>query len=300
MPVIAAHRSLPLTAHPLLPELNVLSGPHAGAVVALESSVCRIGAHEDCDIVLRDPQIHATHLTVHVHRRFLAIEATGGDVMVGDVRVAQGHGYRCSLPVQLSVGHTALRLSHPPGSEPSRSAATARWALLAMACLLIVVGYLWRPWTEAAPALAVDGAAPTADARPAIASAQPQALAALRERLDQAGLQPLSIETQGNTLRVSGLVDSDQRTRWIEVQSWYDRTWGNAPVLRNDVLPAPPLVPPRVHFQAVWLGPQPYVLGERGERLYPGAALADGWVLQRIEHDRLILARQGKEFELTL
>ena len=42
------------------------------------------------------------------------------------------------------------------------------------------------------------------------------------------------------------------------------------------------------------------ILGERGERLYPGAALADGWVLQRIESDRLILARQGRTFELTL
>ncbi len=300
MPVIAAHRSLPLTAHPLLPELNVLSGPHAGAVVALESSVCRIGAHEDCDIVLRDPQIHATHLTVHVHRRFLAIEATGGDVMVGDVRVALGQGYRCSLPVHLSVGQTSLRLAHPPGSEPPRRPGTVRGTVLAVACLLILAGYLWQPWTDAAPALAAESNAPTADAPPAIGGAQPQALAALRDRLDQAGLQPLSIDIQGNTLRVSGLVDSDQRTRWIEIQSWYDRTWGNAPVLRNDVLPAPPLVPPRVHFQAVWLGPQPYVLGERGERLYPGAALADGWVLQRIEHDRLILVRQGKEFELTL
>ncbi len=237
---------------------------------------------------------------MHVHRRFLAIEATGGDIMVGNVRVAQGHGYRCSLPVQLSVGQTSLRLAHPPRSEPPRRPGTVRWTVLAVECLLIVAGYLWRPWTDAPPALAAERNVPTADALPAIAGAQPRALAALRDRLDQASLQPLSVDAQSNTLRVGGLVDSDQRTRWIKVQSWHDLTWGNAPVLRNHVLPAPPLVPPRVHFRAAWLGPQPYVVGERGEQLHPGAALADGWVLLRIENDRLILARQGKEFELTL
>ncbi|MDY1016409.1 FHA domain-containing protein [Pseudomonas coleopterorum] len=300
MPVTAAHRALPLVARPLLPELNVLSGLHAGAVVALESGLCRIGAHEDCDIVLRDPQIRPAHLTVHVHRRFLAIEATGGDVMVGAVRVSQGHGYRCTLPVHMSIGETSLRLAHPAGAETTHQTAITRWAMLAVAGLSIGVACLWWLGPDAAPAAVAASAPPGAAAPRAVAATQPEALAALRDRLDQAGLQPLSIDTRGDTLRVSGLVDSDQRTRWIEVQNWYDRTWGNTPVLRNDVQPAPPLVPPRVHFQAVWLGAQPYVVGERGERLYPGAALADGWVLHRIEHDRLILARQGKEFELTL
>jgi hypothetical protein len=55
-----------------------------------------------------------------------------------------------------------------------------------------------------------------------------------------------------------------------------------------------------VHFQAVWLGPQPYVINERGRRLYPGAGLDDGWVLQRIENDRVVLVRDGRQFELTL
>ncbi|RZA10952.1 MAG: hypothetical protein EOP02_33290, partial [Proteobacteria bacterium] len=101
MPVIAAHRSLPLTAHPLLPELNVLSGPHAGAVVALESSVCRIGAHEDCDIVLRDPQIHATHLTVHVHRQAATVALAQGNAHIADHDIAAGGLDRQEAPVHM-------------------------------------------------------------------------------------------------------------------------------------------------------------------------------------------------------
>lgn len=299
--MIAAQRSLPLSVSPPLPELNVLNGAHAGVIVALESTTVRIGTLEDCDIVLRDPDIQSIHLTLHIHRRFLAIEATGGDVQVGNARVGQGHGYRCRLPVELSIGQTTLRLAHRPGVDNDSRRKSAQWGAIGLVGLLIVAAYLWQSWSgsSAAPAPEIAPAA-SVPANRIAALPQPELQVALRDRLDQAGLQQLTIDSHANSVRVSGRVDSDQRTRWIEVQSWYDRTWGNVPVLRNDVLLAPPPSPPRVHFRAVWLGPQPYVIGERGERLYPGAALADGWVLQRIESDRLILARQGRTFELTL
>ena len=299
--MIAAQRSLPLSVSPPLPELNVLTGAHAGVIVALESTTVRIGTLEDCDIVLRDPDIQSVHLTLHMHRRFLAIEATGGDVQVGSARVRQGHGYRCRLPVELRIGQTSMRLAYRPGVDNGSRRKSAQWSAIGLVGLLIVAVCLWqsRSGSSAAPAPEI---APTASlpANRVASPSQPDLQVALRDRLDQAGLQQLTIDSQANSVRVSGSVDSDQRARWIEVQNWYDRTWGNVPVLRNDVLLAPPPSPPRVHFRAVWLGPQPYVIGARGERLYPGAALADGWVLQRIETDRLILARQGREFELTL
>ncbi len=57
---------------------------------------------------------------------------------------------------------------------------------------------------------------------------------------------------------------------------------------------------PRVRFQAVWFGANPYVINDSGKRLYPGAALADNWVLERIENNQVILARGEERFTFTL
>lgn len=298
--MIATHSSLPLASRPFFPKLDVLTGPHAGVTVDLESVVCRIGADVHCDIVLSDPRIQPFHLTLQLDERHLAIEASGGDVMIGDRLLPHGHGCRCRLPVELSIGETSLRLAYPTGAARPWLADQRLRAALLLSLLLTVIGLWWWPASPApAPLAATDGVA-----TPALAAAginDPAArLGQLRDRLDSVGLHALSITPHENALSVSGSVDDAQRLRWIDVQQWYDRTWGNQPWLRNEVALVPAPRAPRVHFQAVWLGPQPYVINERGRRLYPGAALDDGWVLQRIENGRVVLVRNGKEFELTL
>jgi len=272
---------------------------HAGVVVGLERPTCRIGTDVECDIVLNDPQIQPRHLTLHIQPRHLAIEAHGGDVMVDGVRVRQGQGYRCRWPVEVCVGQTSLRLSRPQDSQPGSAARGLMSIRLALAALVLLCLGLGLFRFGAAPAPLPAPLAEAAAPAPALVDAS-ERVTALRDRLQAAGLHGLTVDPEPNAVRVSGTLDSAQRLRWLEVQGWYDRTWGNRPLLRNDVTLAAPPQPPRVHIQAVWLGPSPYVVGERGERLYPGAAVTDGWVLQRIEPQRLVLARDGHEFELTL
>ncbi|WP_236551377.1 SctD/MshK family protein [Billgrantia tianxiuensis] len=57
---------------------------------------------------------------------------------------------------------------------------------------------------------------------------------------------------------------------------------------------------PALQFQAVWFGDNPYVVDARGERLYPGAPLQEGWVLAEIAEGRVTVRRDGTEFSLTL
>jgi hypothetical protein len=300
--VIATHSPLPLATRSIFPKLDVLTGLHAGATVDLESAVCRIGADVQCTIVLSDPQIQPFHLTLLLDERHLTIEASGGDVMIGDRLLSQGHGCRCRLPVEFRIGETALRLADAAGAERPRWPGRNPCLALGLLGSLLLAACLWLWQASPQPAsLAAPANAMAATPVPPGGIADPAArLAQLRDRLDAAGLQALTTALHDDVVAVGGSVDDAQRLRWIEVQNWYDRTWGNQPWLRNEVALVPTPRAPRVHFQAVWLGPQPYVVNERGRRLYPGAALDDGWVLQRIENDRVVLARDGKEFELTL
>lgn len=300
--MIATHPSLPLATRPLFPTLDVLTGLHAGVTVDLEGPVCRIGADVHCDIVLSDPQIAPFHLTLQLDPRHLAIEAIGGDVMIGERLLSRGHGCRCRLPVELSIGATSLRLTRPADATPSWWGSRHLRAALMLLGLLLAVGgvWLWQGGPPPAPLAATAKSVAPALVPASVANDPAARLDQLRAQLDRAGLPTLSITAAENAVTVRGSVDDAQRLRWIEVQHWYDRTWGNQPLLRNEVALLPPARAPRVHFQAVWLGPQPYVINDRGRRLYPGAALDDGWVLQRIESDRVVLVRDSKEFELTL
>ena len=86
----------------------------------------------------------------------------------------------------------------------------------------------------------------------------------------------------------------------MSVQQAYDARFAQQVVLHPNVVARAEIAKPRVRFQAVWFGEKPYVINESGKRLYPGAALADDWTLERIERDQVILARGEERFTFTL
>lgn len=123
---------------------------------------------------------------------------------------------------------------------------------------------------------------------------------ALKQQLVQAGLDSLQVEDAGNHLVVSGEFAPDRYNDWQNVQRWFDQRYGSRQVLISNARPG--LVPetPEFHFQAVWFGENPYVIDARGERLYPGASLPEGWVLSDIKDNRVTLRRGDDQFSLTL
>lgn len=285
------------------PQLSVIGGLHSGVTLALDGPVYRIGTDVDSDILLGDAGVVPGHVLLRFKGRNVAIEAVAGDVLVGERTVASGTGYRCPLPVQLQIGQALLQISAPqPQAAPLPP--VLLWTqrhlpLLAMGAVTLTVGlYSAMSVSQSAPDTQANLATLAA---PATAPATQQDVAqALRQQLSDARLPMLSVTAEDNYLRVSGELDADQRARWGSVQQWFDSHHGHNHLLQNAVTLRAPMAPPRVRIQGVWLGEKPYVVGERGERLYPGAAMAEGWVLQRIEPEQLVLSRNGNEFTLSL
>lgn len=123
---------------------------------------------------------------------------------------------------------------------------------------------------------------------------------ALRQQLSQAGLDGLQVRDSGSHLMVSGEFAPERYADWTDVQRWFDRHYGSSHVLISSAQPSLAADKPAFEFRAVWLGDNPYVIGPSGKRLYPGAALREGWVLSEISDNGVMLRRGDDEFTLTL
>ncbi|QEM82265.1 FHA domain-containing protein [Halomonas binhaiensis] len=98
--------------------LEVTDGFHRGVTIPIEQPVCRIGSSSQADVMLSDTDIGAEHVTLRFHARMVAIEATGGNVSIGGKVLAQGTGWRTSLPVTFEMGDAKLQLSPSELSLP--------------------------------------------------------------------------------------------------------------------------------------------------------------------------------------
>ncbi|WP_459705247.1 SctD/MshK family protein [Stutzerimonas marianensis] len=288
--------------------LTVLEGVHQGVSLPLDMAACSIGAGQQSDLVLGDPGVAELHVTLRLAARHVSVEALGGDVSVitangRRVSVAQGSGYRARLPLQLMVGQARLALA-APGREGEVAAppvwnGTLQW-MMAILFMFICAGALAVLREEAAPVQA--GLAREADAiRPVVDRPAPDAIRAELERdVQAAGLEGVSVTLQGGHLVARGSVAPEQQAQWAELQRAFDGRHGRHVPLHSEVSLREPFKQPRVRLQAVWFGANPYVIDAAGEHLYPGAALEDGWILQAIEADRLVLARGEERFAFTL
>lgn len=295
-----------------LPRMVICAGVHAGASLSIDQPHWQVGSGDDCDVILSDAAVAPRHFGIRMGKHSaVTIEATGGAIMVNDVPVPHGSGYDGRLPVRIHVGDAiiALEIDTPVGSLAARRARFTGWfnrhAAVAggSVVVLCLVLYPFFGMSEAdASAPATVAAQPQEPVRTAEAAAtqseSPEQ--ALHARLQNAGLGDLKIDAQGSYLQVSGEVDVRGMEQWRGVQRWFDETYGRTHLLHGAVRLREVLSPPRVRFQAIWTGDNPYVVGERGQRLYPGAAVAGGWVLKGIEPEGVILARDGQEFSLTL
>ncbi len=123
---------------------------------------------------------------------------------------------------------------------------------------------------------------------------------ALVQRLAEVGLEGLQVRDAGNHLVVDGEFPPERYDEWRDVQLWFDQHYGGSQLLISEARPQLSTDSPVLQFQAVWFGENPYVVGPRGERLYPGAALQEGWVLAEIADNRVTVRRGSDEFSLTL
>ncbi|MDF0733057.1 FHA domain-containing protein [Pseudomonas entomophila] len=292
-------------ATPAAPVLCVTHGLHQGGRIRLDATRYTLGSALDADFILNDPGIAPRHLVLRLADGKLAVEALGGEVRVEDrqgraVLVPAGSGYRGQLPLRIQLGEARLSIDlDAPVRAPTP--VLPRW--LAKPRLLLALGLMgicaMAFAFRAEPAKPQAVAAATAPSTP-----RPAPIAQARQWLEQqllaAGFKGVTLTEVDGQLLAEGRHEQAQNARWVALRQAFDQRFGQQVLLRSTVSAQAETAKPRVHFQAVWFGDNPYVIGDGGKRLYPGAAVADGWVLERIDSEQVVLARGDERFTLTL
>lgn len=290
--------------------LEILHGLHQGVSLLLDNPVYVIGSAAPADLVLGDADVAEQHVRLRFSVEHVAIEALGDDVTVfdslGQRRVVNvGHGQRISLPVELLVGQSRLCLRSTQSARPipavSRRLVLLKWPALAALLLLVTcaTAFAFRAPAESARhsiADSVPGSSTPVKSAPTLT----QARSWLEGALQDARLTQLRVEEQGGQLSVEGAFPAAQKSSWLQIQRAFDTRFGQHIVLTPNVQASTALAAPRVRFQAVWFGRNPYVIDEHGKRVYPGALLPDNWRLESIEGNQVRLVRGDERFAFTL
>lgn len=288
------------------PLLSITHGLHQGVCLALDKAAYILGSGAAADLLLSDAGIAERHLALRFADGQVAVEALGGEVIViarqaREIRIPVGSGYRARLPLDIRLGSASLTLSGAVGQalSPQKPGRTLKpqWLIASVLMFLCLGAFAFRAQPLAPLPLA--DAQPPALANPHAASAA-EARAWLEAQLASAGLSQIKVSEANGQLHLNGSYDPGKKQQWMSVQQAFDSRFGQQRVLHTDVVARAEVARPRVRFQAVWFGPNPYVVNENGKRLYPGAALADDWTLERIENDEVILARGEERFTFTL
>ncbi|KAF1024359.1 MAG: hypothetical protein GAK37_03144 [Pseudomonas sp.] len=284
-----------------VPTLLVTDGLHQGSSLLLDRPVYTLGAAIAADLLLSDPGIADLHVRLRFDAGCVAVEALGSEVIItgtpaGEVRVPAGSGHRTRLPLQLRIGAAGVSLA-VPGANPKTPAAKPRYApwVVAGALLFICAGAMAFRSDPPAP----QTLAPVA-LNPSPKPTRSEARAWLEQQLQAARLDAVKVSDLDGQLSATGTFEREQKEQWAAVQQAFDARFGQQIVLNPRVAVRAQAAAPRVRFQAVWFGTNPYVINDSGKRLYPGAALADNWVLERIENNQVILARGDEHFTFTL
>lgn len=282
------------------PVLTILDGLQAGSRTRLASGGSLIGTGTDCAVVVADPAMRSDHFEIVVGDT-TTLRALCSVTLPDGIALAPGAQLVLSGPTAFSAGGTRFLLEVPapePAPVPASAATPGRWRRLAprapllLAVLGTVLGAgMWagrRGTVVVQPTLAA-----TVSLHHSVSPHTGDAVDALRARLAQAGLPAVTVSAQPDgTVLVGGLLTAGDEPAWTGIRQWFDGRYGNGMVV-VERFDAPGALPP-LRIAAVWSGAHPYVVDDHGERLHPGAAIGDGWFVDRIETGS-VLARRGAQ-----
>jgi hypothetical protein len=295
------------------PVLNITHGLHQGVRLSLDRSVYIVGSAASADLLLSDSGIAEQHMVLRFANGQVAVEAIGGDVVAygaqaREIKIPAGRGHRARLPLDIRIGEARLTLTRD--AQPARQPAPARtapnwqrkpqWVIALLLMFLCVGAFAFRDEAVSPLASAGHDASSAPPPRKQQVATAAEARLWLEQQLAAANLKQVKVSEVDGQLSVQGSYDPAQKGQWRRAQQAFDSRFGQQVVLHPDVVARTEIAKPRVRFQAVWFGANPYVINDSGKRLYPGAALADDWTLESIENNQVILARGEERFTFTL
>lgn len=269
--------------------LTVLSGPNAGAELALSGARRTLGGSATQDIRLDGLADEA--LLFAMERDRLALRPGAGVVIAtrDGATLAPGRTAHLPLPAHLTVdGRVSLHLCrlHQPRSFLARRLP----ALAAAAAVLCAFGFgfgtLLSTSGLATASIATQVVSPPVEQAPrpqpapCVPTCAEAAAEAFHALVEEAGLVGVIASPDGDILRVStqGIAQGDPR--WAEVRTVYDSVWAaRVPLLVDRARPVP-----KAPFavQSVWLGTPAEVTTRDGAVYRAGSIVPGGWTIEAI------------------
>lgn len=276
--------------------LEIADGPNAGAVVSLAPGRYRLGSDTGDDIVLADRDVVPAHAVLQLSADHADIMPLAGGIVLQRSALKSGQAKVLKHGAVVTIGGTRIRVA---GTEATQR---PQGPTLITACLALL-GILG--------AVAVyHGAAPvrvgaTEVSAPATLAHSPatltEAVADFRRYLAGTSLaQTVRINASGDVVVASGTIQPGDRGSWLDAQKWFDGHLSSQFALRNTVSVAGAVDPPQLAIAAVSMKPVPNIVTEDGQHFVAGAVLQDGWHIDRITLNDVILRRGGREVRLAL
>ncbi len=290
--------------------INVLSGIHAGAIYPCSNGVYSIGASFDDDVVLTDPSVCPSHLKLSITNDLVGLSDAVGPTKLGARSMSKVDSIMRRYPVELWVGDAQLRITAANAGlvTPNRlialGLAVALFAGVALLHSRSAASFHQQRFAQNEAHLNTDGYA-TRGQDVASASAQSELV---KQSANQFGaylverdLASVTLSSGSAAINAKGAIPVSDQAKWREAQIWFDTNFGQRVQLISEVLVTAKkeeITPIRV--QAIWAGPNPYVIDASGNKYFEGSTLQSGWSIEKIEQSRITLHRNNDRLVLRL
>jgi len=275
---------------------EIADGPNSGAVVSLAPGRYRLGSDTGDDIVLADREVVPSHAVLQLTAEHGEITPLAGGIVLQRSVLKTGQPKMLKRGAVVTIGGTRIRVAETAATPrpQGRTLVTACLALLGvMGAAAVYHGAV--PVTVGATEVSVPAALAHAPATLA------QAAADFRRHLAGTGLaQAVRIDASGDVVVASGTIAPGDRGSWLDAQKWFDGHLSGRFALRDAVNVVGAVDPPKLAIAAVSMKPVPNIVTQDGQHLVVGAVLQDGWHIERITLDDIILSRGGREVRITL
>lgn len=308
--------------------LAIGAGLYAGTSQDLPAGTYVIGGGIEADMVFMGEGLAPRHAIVAINGHEARVEALADGVSIagcGTLRV--GRAMTVALPFELSIA--ALRMSWSRAACKSDTILTASLAAsrglrrlsgvrlrsaAALGVAAVTVAVITSNivaagsgpaghFVDMGPHLATGTAATETggSARLGLAAqmsaptgaAINDAAEQLKSEVERAGLLNVTVGASSGVVMAQGTVEPGVVGQWQNVQQWFDERFKGEVVLVNGVAVKAEKVPSSLAIEGVWRGPQSHLV-IRGQKYLEGAMLDDGWTIQRIEAERVVLKRDGR------
>lgn len=269
--------------------LFVSSAIHGAIRMPLAVGSTTVGRSVASDLVLADQSVAGQHLRLHVAATIM-VEALELPLSLGDAApIEPGQTRVLTRTTEFRAGDVAMRVEIGP--LPAAKSMLPGVRLAAAFAAFGFAGSVAFALLSSEPSRAT--VIPPMAARTEPAPAPAPSLAALQAQLQVRHLSSIQTDVlPDGSYRASGTINTDEVAIWHDVTHWFDEVAGGRTVLIDRVSASSNA--PLLAIQSAWVGERPYVIDGSGQKLFAGAVLANGWTVEGIEADRVLVKRGGQ------